>query len=292
MSISESQLQTWSNQGATTSSQQTYASIQSALAAYAWPAGFRYEVYLQGSYRNSTNTRGNSDVDVVAELTSSFRYDVGALAPAQQQAFHSRYPPASHGWSEFRSHLEAALRSHYGPERVHPGKKCITVETPYLPADVLACQSYRGYDASYSPYPDAFTYGEGITFYVPAEGRWVVNFPKPHFQNGADKNGRVSGRYKPAVRCFKNARHHLVERGVIADGLAPSYFVECLVYNAPDYAFRGTMSDTFAGVISGLCAADMGRFVCQNGRVWLFGSSPEQWDLAKAQALLRALAAL
>ena len=68
MPIPESQLKTWSNQGATEGSVKSYASIKAALDAYEWPEGMRPEVYLQGSYPNHTNTRGNSDVDVVAEM--------------------------------------------------------------------------------------------------------------------------------------------------------------------------------------------------------------------------------
>jgi hypothetical protein len=32
---------------------------------------------------------------------------------------------------------------------------------------------------------------------------------------------------------FKAARNHLVENDAIGDGIAPSYFIECLLYNVP-----------------------------------------------------------
>lgn len=191
MGLSESQLRTWSNQGATTNSQKTYDSVKAALGGYTWPSEFTYNIYLQGSYRNNTNTRGNSDVDVVAELTSSFRHDISSLSEAQQSSFHSHFPSATHGWSEFRTHIESALVKHYGRNKVKPNKKCITVHTPYLEADVLPCQSYRDYDSTNSPYPNSFPYWVGIIFYVPSQSRWVVNYPKLHYQNGANKNGRT-----------------------------------------------------------------------------------------------------
>ena len=289
MSLSESQLQTWSNQGATTSSQNTYNSIREALKAYSWPPEYIYEVYLQGSYRNSTNTRGNSDVDVVAELTSSFQHDLSDLSEPQRRSFHESHLPASHGWPEFRTHLEAAMRSYYGSSRVTSGKKCLTVQTPYLQADLLACQSYRDYDSTYQSSPYLFPYGEGIMFYVPAESRWVVNYPKLHYKNGAGKNSRTTNNYKPVVRCFKNARRYLCDRGFIAAGLAPSYFVECLLYNVPDSAFRGSFQSIFVNVLNRLLESELNEFVSQNGRVWLFGHTPEQWDTAKAHTLIGAL---
>jgi tRNA nucleotidyltransferase (CCA-adding enzyme) len=72
MPIPESQLKTWSNQGATERSAKTCASIKAAIEAYFWQEGMRPEVYLQGSYLNSTNSRGNNDVDVVAVMSSVF----------------------------------------------------------------------------------------------------------------------------------------------------------------------------------------------------------------------------
>ena len=72
MLIPESQLKTWSNQGAIERSAITCASIKAAIEAYFWPEGMRPEVYLQGSYPNSTNTRGNNDVDLVDVMSSVF----------------------------------------------------------------------------------------------------------------------------------------------------------------------------------------------------------------------------
>jgi len=56
MPIPLSQLSTWSNQGGTTSAQQTHLSIRGLLEN-------KYtgiNTYLQGSYRNSTNIYGST----------------------------------------------------------------------------------------------------------------------------------------------------------------------------------------------------------------------------------------
>src|SRR5258708_10493809 len=84
MPIPESQLKTWSNQGASEGSAQTYASIVAAVDGYGWPEGMRPEVYLQVSYPNSTNTLGNSDVDVVAEMSCAYYTN---LVQAQKARF-------------------------------------------------------------------------------------------------------------------------------------------------------------------------------------------------------------
>lgn len=94
------------------------------------------------------------------------------------------------------------------------------------------------------------------------------------------------------VRCFKNARRHLIDLGVISGSLAPSYFVECLLYNIPDRAFSGSRQDQFVAILNELLAADKSRYVSQSGRTWLFGPTPEQWDVSKADRLTTELVGL
>lgn len=79
MGIPEGQLQTWSNQGATASSSAIYERIRIALQNDASLRGRNFEVFLQGSYRNSTNIRGDSDVDVVVKLTDTYMPDYSLL---------------------------------------------------------------------------------------------------------------------------------------------------------------------------------------------------------------------
>jgi tRNA nucleotidyltransferase (CCA-adding enzyme) len=74
MAIPETQLDTWSHQGSITNSANTGNSVKNAIENYkGFPEGVKFKVYLQGSYKNDTNVYGESDVDVVVELTSSFQ---------------------------------------------------------------------------------------------------------------------------------------------------------------------------------------------------------------------------
>jgi hypothetical protein len=165
------------------------------------------------------------------------------------------------------------------------------VQTPYLPADVVVCLQYRKYPS----YPqDVDEYVEGMKFYVPSENRWVVNYPKIHYDNGVTKNSRpgTNGWYKPTVRLFKNARTYLVDRGRISADLAPSYFLECLLYNVPNDRFGSSFQDTFCNVVSWLRNADLSCFICQNEQLLLFGNLPEQWSVEKARHFLQLMASL
>ena len=233
MTIPESQLSTWSHHGPQDSSKHTHEAIRRVLDAYQWPPGMTRDFYLQGSYRNDTNIRGDSDVDVVLELTSAFHHDASASSQYEQGLLASSFQPASHDWNDFRRETLRALEAGFVGGMVSQGNKSIKLKAdpPRLAADVVVCMGQRRYTSYYS-------YVEGITFWALHDKRWIVNYPKEHYKNGAAKSSRTWDRYKRTVRMFKNARNYLDSIGRISADLAPSYFVECLLYNAPDSAFQ------------------------------------------------------
>ena len=287
MPIPESQLSRWSNHGAQESSKRTHEAIRRVLDAYRWPQGMTYDFYLQGSYRNDTNIRGDSDVDIVMELTSAFQYDMTSLSEYQQGALASPFQPASHDWDDFRRETLKALESGFGSEMVAQGSKSIKLKAdpPRLAADVVVCLTHRQYRSFNS-------YVEGITFWAPRDKRWIVNFPKEHYKNGAAKSTRTWDRYKRTVRMFKNARNHLESSGRINSDLAPSYFVECLLYNAPDLAFQSRFQETYCSIVNWMVQNSLDGLICQNGQQLLFGPSPEQWSVSDAKAFASQLASL
>jgi hypothetical protein len=88
---------------------------------------------------------------------------------------------------------------------------------------------------------------------------------------------------------FKNARTRLITDGVITREIAPSYFVECLIYNAPDPLFVAGRQAAMRGVLEWLIGNPLPPMVCQNGLVPLFGQTPEQWTIQNATNFLNAL---
>lgn len=292
MGIPKSQLETWSNQGATVTSQKTHESIRKALKRYEWPTGVKYDVYLQGSYRNATNIRGDSDVDIVVELTSSFRHDLSKLSSEERNKFTTDHSNATYWLKHFKADVQQALCDYYGSSMISIGNKSIKLseESNRLAADVVACIQYRTYRSYCSmSNPD---YAEGITFYTQREHRQIVNYPKIHYEKGAAKNSQVGMRYKPTVRMFKNARIRLINDRILLPSVAPSYFVECLLYNAPSDIIVTNLQDTFYNILEYLNKAKLQSFVCQNEQTYLFGESPEQWSIANAKQFINGLVSL
>jgi len=297
MPIPEFQLETWSHQGAVATSSTTYQSIQHALAAEASPVrGMNYEVYLQGSYKNDTNIRGDSDVDVMVQLKATFGYNLSGLSYEQKAAFERAYPTnATYQWAHFRTDVLRALRNYYGNSAITEGNKSLKLASASgrLAADIIPAIHFRKYLCFYGVQSEHHV--DGIEFWSRNDGRQVINFPKLHYDNGVLKHSaaKTNGWYKPAVRMFKNARTYLVDQARISDDLAPSYFLEGLLYNVPDAKFGGTFEDTFVEVFNWLWAeAQAASLVCQNGQLPLFGPAAEQWSLVKAHQFLTELGQL
>jgi hypothetical protein len=296
MVIPRTQLETWANQGATTTAQATHVSIRYALAAVGTSAvGARnIDIFLQGSYRNFTNIYSDSDVDVVVLLNETYTRDTARLSGWEQQAearAAARHP-VEYAWEQFKRDMIASLRVHYGAASVIEGGKAVKVlaGNGRLAADVLPAIGHRLYTSYGTTLLTPTNYLEGISFWDRA-GRQVVNYPKQHIANGQTKNARTYDSYKPTVRMFKNARRYLVTKGRLGDGIAPSYFVECLLYNVvPDGLFTNDRQETMHGVLGWLLGSDISQFWCQNGQVPLFGVTPEQWSEVYARRLIDAMA--
>ena len=84
-------------------------------------------------------------------------------------------------------------------------------------------------------------------------------------------------------------RNYLKENHYIPDNLAPSYFLECLLYNVPDRYFGGNFQKMFCNVVNWLAKATLNNFVCQNEQLPLFGNTPEQWSIDSATEFIQEL---
>jgi hypothetical protein len=238
-------------------------------------------------------------VDVVVELQSTFHYNTDHLSATERVLFSNKYPgTAEYQLEHFRTDVLATLCAYFGAAAITEGNKCINIAPNgnRLPADVVVCVQYRNYKRIYQ----RMGYGgveeeyiPGILFYTRKERRPVINYPKPHYDNGVAKHARTNEWFKPTVRAFKNARSYMVDNGLIKPELAPSYFLQCLLYNARDNAFGRSYQDTFNSVLVSVAEQvmkDKGRqLICQNGQLPLFGDSPEQWCWDNAIQFLSAL---
>ena len=273
MPIAESTLSKWSHHQAATAFKQAHVPIRKAMEEHKGLSQFTYDVFLQGSYKNDTNLGGDSDVDVVVRLSSKLKPAVADLSGERLQE-HGSHKFVHRQWKSFRDEALKALRARFG-KAATSGRKTLKVPKGTIPADadLVVTLRYRG----------------GIAFYLSDERRWVVSYPQQHHAHGLKKEKATNMRFKRTIRMFKAARNRLVEKKVITKDDAPSYFIECLIYNVPESLFAPKLAPTYTGILGWLKTAKLNGFQCQNGQVPLFGRGREQWTQEKARAFVRAL---
>lgn len=300
MTISESQLKTWANQGATVTAQQTHQQIRnvltsrhSALTQNGYSEGRDYEIYLQGSYRNTTNIRGDSDVDIVVQFNKAFTTDLSSLNQVSRNLLVNKgfvlCPNPYIHWLTFYNHVYSTLLYNLQGQ-VKQGNKSLKLlkGTNRLAADVVPCIRHLKFNSWRERI-------EGITFYKRDNSvEQIINFPKLHFDNGTNKNQKYTNqRYKPTVRLFKNARLSLEGQGLITKGSVPSYFLECLLYNVPDGKFKPLFQETYQESVAWLYqnfqSGDARKFICQNKQLYLFGNGADQWNFYSAKNFVHQL---
>jgi len=239
----------WAQQGSVDASKRTYASVKAALDASDELDGISYEVFLQGSYANDTNTRGDSDVDVVVMMISTFMPETTRLNAAEKTWHAQTRIPGTTSVAELRQKVERALRAYYGSSRVQSKNKCFRVAKGpnTVDADVVPALQHRLF-TRYTPAGSA-EWIEGISI-QPLRGERIVNYPKVHRKNGQAKNAATNGNYKPAVRQVKRLRRKAVDQGLLGPKDAPGYLLECMVSNVPDQYFVADPSDRIRKIVT------------------------------------------
>lgn len=249
MPIPESQLETWSHQGSITQSSKTYNAIKSVLEASTTPyAGKSFKVFLQGSYGNDTNIYAESDVDIVIRLDDCFQSDLESLSDDEKSAYQEAFSDATYTHTDFKRDVLSVLEDQYG-SAVKTGDKAIAIDASgsRRKSDVIVATQFRRYFKFRSASDSEYV--EGICFFN-AAGERIANYPKQHSANLTAKHQASSKWLKPMVRVFKNMRSRLVESGLIEAGIAPSYFIEGLLYNVPNEKFTTSYQDCVVNILN------------------------------------------
>jgi len=216
--------------------------IREAVLRHPLLATLSPKVYAKGSYRNNTNVRRDSDVDVAVEYTGINFPTYGKTAdPAQIDRALGLTPydgPLLDARGEtnmalFKDAVGEALTGAFGSSTVTRHNKVFTVResSRSLAADVIPCATHVHYWSTTSS-------ATGVRL-LPDRPTWhrVDNYPQQHYANGVVKNERTQRRFKRVVRILKTLENRMVADGV--SPVVPGYLVECLVHGAPDPCFSG-----------------------------------------------------
>lgn len=288
MAIPEAQLETWSHQGSVQQSAQTYQTIRNVLndsSSPYYPKDF--SIFLQGSYGNDTNVYADSDVDIVICHSGAFYTDLDQLESGAKDSYEKARSPASYGFDEFKAEVLAWLQKQFGSS-VKPGEKAIFIKGSgnRRDADVLACSALRQYTSGSNGVDS--NYHEGICFFLP-DGTRIENFPKQHSDNCTSKHQATKQWFKPVVRMYKNMRNRMIDDGVIKAGLAPSYFIEGMLWNVPRENFGASYDSSFVNTFNWIVNADKTQLTTASGLHWLVRNGHRVcWSTANFDAYLEA----
>lgn len=204
--------------------------VRNAIRSYPVFATRNIEVFPQGSYRNGTNVRANSDVDICVRCMDVCFLDL----PAGYSKFDVGLVDANYTYAEFKNDIERALTRYLGAAAVSRGNKAFDLHanTYRVDADVVPTFEHRRYRVQDGTY----THLSG-TELLPDDGTRIINWPHQNYENGTSKNNATGTRFKKLVRVLKRLRDEMVDEGNAAAKMIPSYLTECLVWNAPNDAF-------------------------------------------------------
>ena len=290
MAILKRQLDTWAHQGAITTSSTTYRTIRNVLlATETGYEGKDVEVFLQGSYGNNTNIYAESDVDVVIRLDDTFYTDLSELSANDRALYDAQRTPATYSYDTFKADVIEALKKAFGDDFVHEGPKAVWVKPSgnRRSADVIVSTKHRRY-YRFRDRQDQ-RYDSGICFW--SGHAKIVNYPKQHSANCTVKHQTTDEWFKPMVRILKNMRNRMVDDGLIEKTLAPSYFLEGLLYNVPKDQFGTSHKDSFVNAYNWIVKADRMQFLCANEQYYLLrDGDPVTWPVSDGEKFLRQLA--
>ena len=287
MPIAEKQLETWASIGPSKQFTDTYQSIRGNLLDNSAPYPVKdVDIFLQGSYGNDTNVYGDSDVDIVLKYNGAFYYDITEMTQSEQDHFKRVFSKdAVYGYTSFKHDAEGFIARLYNGVQI--GKKAVFVpgNSGRRNADVLVCQQFRRYRSYESGVND---YREGVAFY--SGGTRIENFPKQHSENITAKHQATKGNFKPMVRVFKNMRNSMVEKKLLSDGVAPSYFIEGMLSNVPNDKFSGDYVDMWVACFNWLVTADTTKLMTGSCLHWLIrDNSNVCWPTTNFNTFTRAL---
>lgn len=228
-------------------------------------------------------------MDIVVKLESTWIADTSNLDSGEQTRYDLNTTKADYTYRDFREDVFNTLKMRFNSPTSKPvmwGGKAIKINDGPLPVDVdvVPCCDYRiyhSYPANGEP-----TIDHGMTFSPRYSSERIINFPKMHYQNGTGKHAN----FKETVRIFKNARDYFNEYWESPYSIeAPSYFIECLLYNVPDRIIkRSSRSDRFKEVLDHLQddSTDLNTFDQVSEMERLFGTKNTQWDVNSAETML------
>jgi hypothetical protein len=228
----EDKFRTWAqspSQTETERAENAEQMVRNAIRASSKLAARNIKVFAQGSYRNRTNIRRESDVDIGVVCYDTFFYNL----PPETNNESFGINPASYSYSDFKNEVGEALIKYFVSGAVTRGNKAFNIKetSHHVEADVAPFFEHRRYQTVGQPLLGVELRPDNST------SNRVINWPEQHYENGNAKNARTNRAYRALVRILKSLRCEMEDTNIAAAKSITSFLCECLVCNVPDTDF-------------------------------------------------------
>jgi hypothetical protein len=215
--------------------------VRRVMSTNSWFANEGVQIAPQGSYYNNTNVRQESDIDLRAVHRGIFiQYAPDVLVSRAYAGLG--YFDTGRAYTDLAAHLRlemaVELGGRFGALNVDTsGKKAVKVNgIPGSRAEVDIVPCFTLHHVRWNSIIDQYWTIKGVAI-LSRDGKWTFNFPDQHYNNGVAKRTRTRLRFKKIVRMLKRLRDELVDTGGLQANEAPSFLIECLVYDVEDSFF-------------------------------------------------------
>jgi predicted nucleotidyltransferase len=228
----EDKFKQWSKPPSNTEQQRcdnAISSIKNAIKSSEKLKERNISIILQGSYKNNTNVRRDSDVDIGVVCYDVFfpEYPEGTT----KETFSNK--DGDYNYDDYKNDIEEALVSYFGRNSVKRGNKAFDIkETSYkVEADVSPFLEHRRYSKDGN-----FLSGVELR---PDNGKpfRIINWPEQHYENGVSKNNETNRKFKSLVRIFKSLCNEMNDNNVNEAKNILGFLIECLIWNVPNENF-------------------------------------------------------
>jgi len=247
-------------------------------------------VFTQGSYKNNTYIKLDSDVDICIMLRDTFYTDYPEGHTDETYGNSS----SDFTYKQFKNLVGTALVNHFGADEVERGNKAFDIHANSyrVDADVVPVFEHRRYTGQKDSTGN-YIYHSGIEF-RPDNGGRIINWPDQTYKNGVDKNSESGRRYKAIVRILKQLRGKMDEEGFKEAKGIESFLIASLAWNVPNQFFghekyyadiRDVLAYLFDNTLKFEDCKEWGEV---NELKYLFRDNVQPWTLAETHAFISA----
>ena len=245
------------------------------------------QIYLQGSYENETMVDEFAKLEIVVEFGQNAFGEIDKKPQLKVKSIWSdnslirkrivAFKPNIHLQLIKKLMLESLIEE-TGNEGIYNNSKSIFIpayKKNKIPCEILPCYTLSTSEKD-----------ESVMIYDSYINKYVVTFPKLHCENLKIKDKLTNGAFIEMVRVFRNIRDILVDNEIIDVSFAPTYFLECLLYNVPNELYKGKLSSVLLKILNYFMNCNLNKFVCAHERFKMFGNNSDAWTIYKARSFI------